>query len=351
MVKVWPTEGTEATETLPMTETQVMEVFEDFSKQESPPCSRSATEKDIMVFQKKLQRLESTLILGDSPQPEVVPSHDGGAACPDSPMPESPADEISSAQLNPAEVSPDGCDPANPVEVEVSSDDSDGQTVPPVLREAQDAWKGAAMAKAPKEEKEESRGRGRGRGKGRGRGRGRGRGGRAPKQPAATDEVEVVACPRRDLESAFDAVDDTGPNLEVPGSEEPKGKAAKKEKKEKNEEPTNTTSKRKEKKGVEKPKKHRKSMEKKDGKDKPDEPEQDPEMNNLLGGNSTFAGRYPPDSAEARNRFVAMVSTYLSKVAPHIESSNTTQVGWVETLLGLGRTVAVELPLKYIILL
>ena len=90
-------------------------------------------------------------------------------------------------------------------------------------------------------------------------------------------------------------------------------------------------------------------MDKKDGKDKPDEPEQDPEMNNLLGGNSTFAGRYPPDSAEARNRFVAMVSTYLSKVAPHIDSSNTTQVGWVETLLGLGR-IYVAVELKYYII-
>ena len=51
------------------------------------------------------------------------------------------------------------------------------------------------------------------------------------------------------------------------------------------------------------------------------------EMAALLKNRATFAGRRPPQKEEARERFIAMVSTYMTKIEPHITNTTSVQAG------------------------
>lgn len=151
-------------------------------------------------------------------------------------------------------------------------------------------------------------------------------------EPPAEDDPGSTP---RNLEAAFEEVaDDDKPKRKkgrAPREKAPKkAKAAKGgnpegEKEEKKDEDDDTNGDAK--KGKSK-RPRKKSTEKKEGDD--GEKAKDEEMKSLLKSKATFAGRYPPStSVDARNRFIAIVSTYMSKIEPLISSTTCTQAGQV----------------------
>lgn len=148
--------------------------------------------------------------------------------------------------------------------------------------------------------------------------------------PSAEDDLESAT---RNLEEEFEeaAVDEKKPKRKQKKAPQEKAqKAAKKSKGEnaegdEKEQEENHEDKKGEAKKVRGKRASKKGAENEEEEEADGKKVEDEEMFSLLKSRTTFAGRYPPSSTDARNRFIAVASIYMSKVEPSINSASFTQ--------------------------